>query len=328
MPRLKISVAIAVYNSSRYMKEQLDSITAQTRLPDEVVFCDDCSSDNTVELLENWKRTVPFEVNIFRNPHNLGCTKNFSQALEKCSGDAVIVSDCDDVWLEHRVEKCAGLFESDENLGLITGNARLIDGEGVFQNMLLDEYLTKMHVREFWRFFYPLDSPMTVWTGCTMAVRKSVLNQILPVPPQLACHDIWIFLLAPLAGKILYLDEPLIEYRLHGKNYSTAPTVSQLRSAPPQWRYFNTVIETLGTHPQLIESLIQRAENFAESQAFIRRLKNQKRHFENRAAIEKNAFSGVGKFLRELGCGGYFQHPQPIMSILYDILVGTGIKHG
>ena len=52
MSKLSVSVAIAVYNSTQYMKPQLDSILAQTRLPDEVVFVDDCSTDATVAELE------------------------------------------------------------------------------------------------------------------------------------------------------------------------------------------------------------------------------------------------------------------------------------
>ena len=327
MSKLSVSVAIAVYNSTQYMKPQLDSILAQTRLPDEVVFVDDCSTDATVAELEKWKAQAPFDVRIVCNEQNLGCTKNFSKALGLCTKDVVIVSDCDDVWEPDRIETCLNRFESDSDLGLITGNAKLIDGAGEFLNMYLDEYLTRMHVREFWRYFYPLKSPMTVWTGCTMAVRKSVLDSVLPVPDQLACHDIWIYLLAPLCGKVEYVNQPLISYRLHGKNYSTAPTVEQLRNNPPKWRYFNTVIDTLATHPMLIESLIDRAKALPQSAGYVKQLERQKRQFDARRTIQTNALTGFGSLLKELVLpGGYFCHAQPVRSVLYDLIEGLGLR--
>ncbi len=57
---MKLSIGMCTYNGARYLQEQLASIAAQTRLPDELVVCDDCSSDGTRAILEEFKARVTF----------------------------------------------------------------------------------------------------------------------------------------------------------------------------------------------------------------------------------------------------------------------------
>ena len=64
---MKISIAMATYNGERFIREQLNSLAAQTRLPDELVVVDDGSVDRTLEILEQFKRKAAFAVRIFRN---------------------------------------------------------------------------------------------------------------------------------------------------------------------------------------------------------------------------------------------------------------------
>ena len=64
---MRISIALATYNGSEFLQEQLNSFLHQTRLPDELVVCDDGSSDDTVEILEAFRKVAPFAVNIYSN---------------------------------------------------------------------------------------------------------------------------------------------------------------------------------------------------------------------------------------------------------------------
>ena len=72
MAPLSLSVALCTYNGSRFLSEQLQSIGSQSRLPDELVICDDRSSDNTVDIVEKFAMGVPFPVRLQGNPTNLG----------------------------------------------------------------------------------------------------------------------------------------------------------------------------------------------------------------------------------------------------------------
>src|SRR5215217_2190591 len=100
---MRISIAMATYNGAGYLQEQLESFLSQTRQPDELIVCDDGSGDATLDILERFRQSVPFAVQIHRNETRLGFTKNFEKALLKCSGDLVFLSDQDDVWFAPKV---------------------------------------------------------------------------------------------------------------------------------------------------------------------------------------------------------------------------------
>src|SRR5215510_13144854 len=103
-PCVKISIAMCTHNGAPYLAEQLNSILAQTRLPDEVVVCDDCSSDNSRAILESFASKAPFLVSLQFNEQRLGSTKNFEKTIELCQGDVIALCDQDDVW---SIEKLA-----------------------------------------------------------------------------------------------------------------------------------------------------------------------------------------------------------------------------
>src|SRR5215217_714545 len=103
--RSKFSVAMCTYNGARFVAEQLASIAAQTRPPDELVVCDDRSTDATIAYVREFARTAPFPVRIFENEKNVGSTKNFERALELCEGDFIAFGDQDDVWLPEKLRK-------------------------------------------------------------------------------------------------------------------------------------------------------------------------------------------------------------------------------
>jgi len=169
---------------------------------------------------------------------------------------------------------------------------------------------------------------MELWTSCTMAIRRSFLPRILPIPEGIACHDVWFYLTLALISELRFISEPLISYRLHGQNHSTAPTVEYLRRNPSRWRYFNAFLETLDTqHPTLIGALEEFAGRELHDLAakegghsmrlerFLNTLKRHKRHFEARRA----SVSHPGLLLRELFNGGYLRHPEPFLSFLFDL---------
>src|SRR5947208_14214106 len=98
MPKRSISVAMCTYNGERFLKEQLESLAAQTRQPDELVVCDDRSTDSTPHIVEAFARAAPFPVRLEVNDRCLGSTKNFEHAILRCTGALIALSDQDDVW--------------------------------------------------------------------------------------------------------------------------------------------------------------------------------------------------------------------------------------
>jgi glycosyltransferase involved in cell wall biosynthesis len=81
-----VSIALTTYNGALHLQEQLDSYVKKTRRPDEVVICDDGSTDDTLSIITEFVKTAPFSVRVIRNNYNLGYTQNFAKALSLCVG--------------------------------------------------------------------------------------------------------------------------------------------------------------------------------------------------------------------------------------------------
>src|SRR5258708_37621369 len=102
-----LSVAMCTYNGARFLPEQLESIAAQTKLPDELVVCDDRSTDGSVEIIRSFAQRAPFEIRLDINANNLGSTKNFEKAIGLCQGEIIALADQDDVWCPQKLSRIA-----------------------------------------------------------------------------------------------------------------------------------------------------------------------------------------------------------------------------
>lgn len=214
---MKISVALCTYNGSRYLGEQLESIARQTRIPDELIICDDRSTDDSVEIAGKFADAAPFPVKIIVNETNIGSTANFSKAIGSCSGDVIALSDQDDVWLPHKLERIGSEFEA-ADVGLVFSNAELTDEQLNSIGMTLWREVFRPHDR---RIFAAGNARIVllqynVVTGATMAFRSTLRPAILPVPELYEfIHDAWIALVASLSSQVRMIPAPLIKYRQH-----------------------------------------------------------------------------------------------------------------
>ena len=103
-----ISVVMCTYNgASRHLAEQLDSLFAQTLKPKEIIVQDDCSTDNTIALLEQYARKAPDGVQmcVFSNAEQMGINRNFFSAMHRATADLIAVCDQDDIWLPTKLEE-------------------------------------------------------------------------------------------------------------------------------------------------------------------------------------------------------------------------------
>jgi len=220
MSNQSLSIAMCTYNGAKYLKEQLDSIIRQTRIPEEMIVCDDGSIDHTMEILETFKKTAPFRVKIYRNKKNLGPTKNFEKAIRLCNGDIIALSDQDDVWMPQKLEKLEKALDTYPKAGYVFSDALVVD-----KNLHPLGYTIwdRMSFKPFQRRRFEQGNQLeillkrNVVTGATMAFRSKLRETILPIPSQWM-HDTWIpLLLSASKEKGIFVDEPLIKYRQHPK---------------------------------------------------------------------------------------------------------------
>ena len=100
-----LSVVISTYNGSKYILEQLDSIRNQTRRADEVMIIDDCSTDDTVEKINNFLKK--YNLNnwkIVKNVENKGWKRNFMEGIWRSNGDLIFPCDQDDIWMPDKLQ--------------------------------------------------------------------------------------------------------------------------------------------------------------------------------------------------------------------------------
>src|SRR5579884_3482594 len=119
---------MATYNGDRFLREQLDSIAAQTRAPHELVVSDDGSTDRTLEIVREFSASAPFPVKLLQDERRLNYRLNFRRAAQNCSGDLIAFSDQDDVWQTDKLEKMARAF-ADPAILLAYHNA-IVSSEG------------------------------------------------------------------------------------------------------------------------------------------------------------------------------------------------------
>ena len=207
--RLRISIAMATYNGARFLPEQLASFVAQERLPDELVVCDDGSTDATMDILHAFAATAPFTVRVERNEKNLGFVRNFEKALSLCTGDLIFLSDQDDVWLPAKLGRVETEFLADPTIMATINDMIITDGELRHNNVTQLENIRVMGFGE--RRFV---------AGCCCAIRREMLSLLFPFPATAFAHDSWIGDVCEALGVRKIIDEPLQLYRRHGSNES------------------------------------------------------------------------------------------------------------
>src|ERR1044072_5504930 len=124
---MKISVAMCTYNGAEFLPAQLHSIIAQSRPPDEIIICDDGSTDDTQDLLNKFAAESPVPINLYFNDHNLGSVKNFERAIWLCSGDVIALSDQDDVWRSGKLLLFETVLNSSPSAGIVFSDAAIVD---------------------------------------------------------------------------------------------------------------------------------------------------------------------------------------------------------
>ena len=206
---MTVSVVIATYNGDKYINEQLDSLLKQTRLPDEVIISDDCSTDNTISILEQFKSLAPFPTTILKNKTNVGYTRNFSRGLLKARGDLIFLCDQDDSWFTHKIECMEELAEKKKNFDVFLNDCTITDEN------LLSSGKTKLQIMD------TLEMPDHLYLmGCCAVIRKSYLETVIPIPKAIKGHDDWIVGISDALGKKYIYRESLQYYRRHSINTS------------------------------------------------------------------------------------------------------------
>lgn len=219
MPTLRVTVAMATCDGERYLRQQLDSIAANGRTPQEIVLVDDRSSDDTVCIAQDFARRAPCAVRIERNTERLGFNGTFQRAASLADGDVVLFSDQDDVWLPDHVAALVAPFESGRDVAIVVSNSLYVDVDlrPTGQTLWTAERFRRSDLRRA-----RSGEQFAGWVrhraiaGHGMAVRADLRPVMLPFGVDWT-YDQWLGLTAAACGALVLEPRPLTLHRQHDR---------------------------------------------------------------------------------------------------------------
>jgi glycosyltransferase involved in cell wall biosynthesis len=325
MEQFRISVAMCTYNGARFLTEQLESLATQTRLPHELVICDDRSTDGSFELIRAFAQRAPFPVRAEMNQANLGTTKNFEKAVSLCQGEIIALADQDDVWKPQKLAVVTSAFDQDREAGYVFSNAELLDersiplgrslwDSGIFRGRRVAEFTRARQVASLLQ--------RSVVTGAAMAFRSDLRNVVLPFSPHFV-HDYWISLLLSCVERYgVSISTPLMYYRQHegqsigARRKSIFEKINLARSATGE-----ECSERLLGFQDLKDRLgALKTEGLKFSAAHVALIEETLAHWSRRAAAHSARGSGrIAVVFKEVLTGRYGRFSNSWQSIIKDI---------
>jgi glycosyltransferase involved in cell wall biosynthesis len=317
---MKVSVALCTYNGGRFLAEQLESIAAQTRAVDEIILCDDGSTDDTLAIAAR----SPLPIRVMRNETRLGVTKNFEKAISNCTGDVIFLCDQDDRWMPGKVEALLKHLEP-SGVGLAFSNAQVVDAElrPLGYRMWDSVWFDANEQRQVKSGqVLPVLLRHAIAAGSTLAFKAKYLPLLLPIPDLAHSHDIWITLLLGCIARIDPVDEDLIQYRLHGGNevgMRHYGLLDQIRMARHQIksRAFAYLAEL---HSAAYERLTEQARWPVHPNLLVM-LQDKVRHSRVRDDFPRNPVGRLTTIGMELWRGNYRRFSYGYKSVLQDLFL-------
>jgi len=320
----RISVALCTYNGEKHLTGQLESIAAQKRTPDELIVCDDGSSDETVEIIKKFSRSVSFPVVLHLNEKRLGSTLNFEKAITLCSGELIALCDQDDLWRNDKLARMGTVFATQPEIGLVFSDATLIDENGKTINCRL--WQGQGFTPELQRQVVSGDAlkvliKENVVTGATMAFRSDFRHLLSPIAPEWV-HDGWIAIVIAVFARVAVINEPLVHYRQHAGQQIGVRELSFRKRIKAAINYSSRHYLTNAQQFSRILVHIESLES-GSTDHVVSLLKEKIQHFQMRGKPGRSRLNRVYSIVTELISGRYSRYSRGIQSAAKDLINGV-----
>lgn len=217
-----ISVALATYNGEKYIEKQLISILNQDLPVDEVIICDDRSTDSTVDIcnrfikdnnLKNWQ--------VFINEKNVGFCLNFYGAIKKCKGDYIFICDQDDEWLHSKTSETVNCLKNNTDITVLSSRYDVIDENSVIIENSGVTYLSDKNDGTIEYLTPESFIGCSYLRGFSLCIKKEVTEYLKDIDlKDLMAHDWLLAMIGCAKGKTAIFNKKLTHYRYHKDNVS------------------------------------------------------------------------------------------------------------
>lgn len=219
-----VSVIIPCYNAEKYVEEAIRSIMTQTYPNLEIIVTDDCSSDNTLMILETLA-AEDSRIQVIKNKENLKIVKSLNNMIEVAQGKYIARMDADDISLPERIEKQVNFMEENPEYGLCGTNAWIIDENGRIQGRrLLPE--NNNEIAFFMAFFSPVYHPSILCVA--KLLKENLYSEDFPIAED---YELWFRLQRVKNVKFYNIQKNLLKYRKNRLQSSKTQNLSQIESS-------------------------------------------------------------------------------------------------
>lgn len=264
---MKISVAMAVYNGRKFLGQQLESIKNQTVKIDEIVIIDDCSKEDSDDLIADFANRITIDVKYIKHSVNWGYANTFFEALDKTTGDYIFFSDQDDVWVENKVEKMIDVVKKSDKSILCLSSLNFIVNQDceVLKREKQKDFLLKIEMDDLLR-------GKSLRPGMSLLVSSEIKDKISSVKKDMFfAHDRFIEFVACLNNGFYCLNECLTKYRIHTSNTSgmnltktklRSNRIGRIEQATKEINYFKALTTSGICLPDVVKLHIGKYENY------------------------------------------------------------------
>lgn len=240
MAAKNVEILMATYNGAAYVREQLDSILAQTHSDWHLTISDDGSADDTVAIVTEYTQRYPEKLRLLQKSRRFGSPSlHYMELIAEANADIIALCDQDDVWFPDKLEKMTALFSTSE-LQYNSNTPILLYSDQTPTDANLAPIASSMmrlqnqHPENTsWRALFF----QNVVTGGACLFNRALARKAALCADSggIVMHDWWLALVAAKFGKLVYLPESTGYYRQHGSNvfgardvHSTSYVLSKL----------------------------------------------------------------------------------------------------
>jgi glycosyltransferase involved in cell wall biosynthesis len=317
-----LSVVMATFNGEAFIEAQLDSILCQTRLPDEIVICDDGSTDDTLAIVKRMKAQAPSSVSwqVVSNKTSLGVAGNFSHAATLATCDLIALADQDDWWVPGKLRTLEETLNAQDAI-LVHSDAELVDEAGNLLGMSVTDSL-RMTSGERRGLIAGRGLAQLVRrnlvTGHTVLMRRGVVDLAGDIPPGWL-HDEWWALIAAAHGRVVLCPQILGHYRQHEINQVGATRSGLARLME---RFGEPQDDFRARHRTRHDGLLAFLEKHESSlpTSSTRLLRGRIAHYAWQATLPASRLLRVGPVLWRVVTGNYHRYRRGIFDALRDLM--------
>ena len=217
-----VSYCIVSYNAEKFIQEAIESALNQDYYPMEIIISDDCSTDNTYEVIKNVTSEYKGDKKIIinRNEHNIGPRENYNKVMYELSkGEILIFGDGDDVSTTNRTSEYVKQFVRFPEIMMVSclSDETYEDGTSMMKNF---EWSNTVSIYNFEDF--ASNTFQRIYSGDSRGIRRDVIEKFPPLKYSQA-EDMQVFVRCLMLGSGCYLRTPFVKRRHHDNNLSGKP---------------------------------------------------------------------------------------------------------